>query len=515
MSTRFEPDELRELERRLTDGLEQIAPRPRARAGDRVRAEIAMTPQRRGLARWIALRVPQVAWTRMAAVAVVVVAAVGVGIGIGASGLLDAARSPQPSASFGATWRQVQLVPPETAATDLVSDGYAGPTRIVLVGQRAGPKEAGADSSPAAWYSDDGFTWHDSTINVVSSWLTIRGLSAVFPVGDRLYAIGGSTEPAPPAAPVFESTDGGATWNEVPGVDVPVVFQRVTAGGPGLVAVSVYNATVWTSADGQSWTAHTGEGGSSGTSEGLQAVAAHGSDLLAVGQVWHRSNSEITGLVMTSPDGEHWTRQTPPDGFVPHDVTWAAGAWLMTGYSGPPDGSRATASILRSTDGVTWSAVALPGLEETGQSSSMEAIAAGPDGIVAIGGSPSSVGPSFSVWTSADGLSWQLHTLPAGPIDSATGVVALVRPGQAIVAGNGYNANRDRLPAVWVSPASAPQPTPMVGGAEAGSCEGAGSIVERSAAVWYRDTAGWARLPGQPSFAAGAMFGLSLWIARR
>jgi hypothetical protein len=560
MSIRFDPEELRELEERLTERLESIAPTPRPSAGQRVRTELAATQQRRGPAAWLAAHPLTPAWPRYAAVAAVVVAALAVGIGIGSSGLFNAAHSPAPSPSgpaFGETWRQVDVVPPATHATDLVEDGYAGPTRTVLVGERGGPQEAGGDTTAAAWYTDDGITWHTSEINGVDPNLDVHGLTVVFGFADNLYAIG----PADPQSGQgsatsgsviveLESTDGGATWIQLTDVNPPAGFDGVMAAGPGLVAVSAASALVWSSTDGRTWIAHSTPNTARVAGESLYAVASHGDELIAVGQAWQTPSGDgISGIVMTSSDGVHWTRQTPPDGFAPRDVTWADGAWLMAGYRGGQDGGTPEAAILRSTDGLTWSPVDLAPAPGSDDGTQMVSITAGADGVVAIGGGGSSTGPSFSAWTSSDGASWELQALPDGPVGSGQAVTALVRSGQVIVAGNGWSASRDRLPAVWISPAAAPQPTPtasasselpaaniyqtwdradlpqgilrprgnphdvvafrgtliVVGGAETGSCNGVGCVVETSAAVWYRDTTGWVRLPDQSSFAAGAM----------
>ena len=134
MSTRFDPDELRDLEHRLTERLEGIAPRPRPAAAERVRAEIAMTSQRRGLGSWLRARLPEPAWTRIATVGGVAVVALVVGIAIGTSGVFHVGKSPEPSPSgpvssqppFGESWQQVSVEPADTPGDYVVEGGYAG-----------------------------------------------------------------------------------------------------------------------------------------------------------------------------------------------------------------------------------------------------------------------------------------------------------------------------------------------------------------------------------------------------
>ena len=103
MSTRFEPDELRELEQRVTERLESIAPRPRPTAGERVRTEIAATAQRGGPGAWLRARAPELAWSRVLAVGATAVVALALGIGIGRSVLTAGSHGPSaiPSAAIG------------------------------------------------------------------------------------------------------------------------------------------------------------------------------------------------------------------------------------------------------------------------------------------------------------------------------------------------------------------------------------------------------------------------------
>jgi hypothetical protein len=251
VSAHFEPDELRELEQRLTERLESIAPRPRPAAEARVRAEIVSTSQRHGLLPWLRIRARRFGWARIASVATVAVAAVAVGLGLASTGFFAVGKSPAPSPSgiasksFGRSWQQVPVDPSKGR---LVIGGFVGSDRSVLTGQMPATGLSVLGFGPAAWYSDDLTTWHRSSVIAAgTAAISVQDLGPIVQVGDRLvamgraYAVGESSGPAsPPRLSVpFISTDGGATWIQAT-EGTPATggwVLDVVAGGPGYVAV--------------------------------------------------------------------------------------------------------------------------------------------------------------------------------------------------------------------------------------------------------------------------------------
>ncbi len=486
MSTRFDPDELRELEHRLTERLEGIAPRPRAAAAERVRAEISMTTQRRGPVAWLRGRLPALAWTRMAAVAAVAVVALVVGIAIGTSGVFQVGKSPQPTASgpvsspppFGVVWQQVTIEPPDTRGDYVVQGGYAGPTRTVLVGQVAGPAaDSMGHTTPAAWYSDDDVTWHRSQVILAEQTdplvtPSIGDLSVVFAAGQHLYAFGEAVETGGPIngthywSAQFESADGGATWEELARGTPPTggFVRDVTIGGPGYVAVGDGGATlgenagvrIWTSTDGINWTAmgdpQTGQPrGLVLAVGGLRAVAEHDGTLMAVGTTLRQDGT--TGLLVTSTNGVDWRQLDLPQNVVLEDVTWADGTWIAGGLGFDSDlAGKVVPAIYRSLDdGGSWEVAPLRGLSGT----RVFSVAPGSIGMVAV-----SDGLQQPVaWTSGAGVTWVGHALSNGPFHGVQPALALTTPRGLLVAGNGRSANGDRLPVAWFSPTS-PNATP-------------------------------------------------------
>ncbi len=496
MSTRFDPDELRDLEHRLTERLEDIAPRPRAAAADRLRAEISVTQQRRGPVAWLRTRSPRVAWSRVAAVTAVAVAALAVGIGIGSSGILPVGKSPQPSPSgvvaspapFGEAWQQVTIEPADTPGDYVVEGGYAGETRTVLVGMIAGPAaQAAGHTTPAAWYSDDGVTWHRSEVVVADESaplvrLDVFDLNTVFPGPDRLYGFGTAVQTGGPVSGsenlsvLFESTDGGATWVQVTDASPPTggFVRDVAAGGPGYVAVGDrglpaeqgQGERIWTSVDGLDWhgLGDPADGQPRGlvlASGGLSAVAEHDGTLMAVGTTL--GDFPDTGAVLVSHDGTVWSPLDIPSGMVPRDVAWSASGWTIVGeigrqtQSGDVVTSVTAAAAWRSMDdGLTWRQVI-----DGGGGTPILSVNAGKEGLVAAGDGTRSA----YAYTSVDGEHWEEHRLAAGPLANESARLALVTGQGLLVAGNGRSPSAARLPLAWISevqPLRTPPPEPAV-----------------------------------------------------
>ncbi len=474
MSMHLDPDELRELEHRLTERLDAIAPRPRPVAAERVRTEISMTSQRRSPMAWLRGRLPEPSWSRIATVGGVAVVALVVGIAIGTSGVFHVGKSPEPSPSgpvsshppFGESWQQVSVEPADTPGDYVVEGGYAGATRTVLVGQVAGPAaETLGHTTPAAWYSDDDVTWHRSQIRLESlSPVEAYDISVVFPSASVLYGIGTGGVPMPEGGMAltsieYQSVDGGATWTQMTrGTSPAAVVRDVVAGGPGFLAVGDSGTAtnpqieIFTSTDGVTWSGlgdpPTGQPAGVDPGGTLAAVAEHDGTLMAVGL----RAAAGGGLVLTSRDGVSWQSLPVPHGMVARDVTWSSGAWIVVGSGpDPTDPPASVPSAWRSTDGRTWTQVPMDAQGATHAAS----VSGSGWGIVAAGDE----GQHAVAWTSGAGGTWQSHALDAGPFATPEARLALVTPRGLLVAGNGRSPSFARLPLAWFSPTS-PDATP-------------------------------------------------------
>ena len=146
-------------------------------------------------------------------------------------------------------------------------------------------------------------------------------------------------------------------------------IEAVAAGGPGLVAVgSEYapdategDTVVWTSPDGRNWSRASGANpdlGGPGDQQ-MSAVVAGGPGLVAVGGERVGDQGEGDAAVWTSPDGQDWTLVPDPDsvfgGFSRQDmrsVTLGGPGLVAVGTEFTDRGDRA--AVWTSSDGLAW-----------------------------------------------------------------------------------------------------------------------------------------------------------------
>jgi hypothetical protein len=120
-------------------------------------------------------------------------------------------------------------------------------------------------------------------------------------------------------------------------------------------------------------------------SDFLSGVAYGSGTFVAVGQ--DAANS--VGTILTSPDGITWTRTSPTSNAL-YGVTYANGIFVAVGYE---------ATILTSTDGITWASRASP------TSASLYGAAYGNGTFVV-------VGDGETILSSSDGVTWTVRTSP-------------------------------------------------------------------------------------------------------
>jgi hypothetical protein len=181
------------------------------------------------------------------------------------------------------------------------------------------------------------------------------------------------------------------------------------------------------------------------------ALAWSGGDLLG-GEVVLANNAGSRAGLWFSSDGTRYSRIDATDAIFEHavvnELVMTSAGILAVGASdrldpacdSPQNGCNTTTTIRlwTSTDGRTWQT--LPSSADFGRGS-IEAVAAGPLGIVAIGTvSPVTGDETNAAWFSADGNHWQAATLPLDAQDAFLhGAAAL--PGGFVLGGGGFPSN--------------------------------------------------------------------------
>ncbi len=156
----------------------------------------------------------------------------------------------------------------------------------------------------------------------------------------------------------------------------PAGFSRDSIYANGRFVVVTSTANVNTSVDGVNWTV---VANASGTSATLGGVAYGNGRFVLAG----------TNAILSSTNASTWIDHTPVGSFTLKAVAFGGGTFVAVGNSGV---------AYRSTDGLTWTAVAA-----TGTTTDLSSIAYG-------AGMFTAVGASGTVTTSPDGLTWTATT---------------------------------------------------------------------------------------------------------
>ncbi len=205
-----------------------------------------------------------------------------------------------------------------------------------------------------------------------------------------------------PGPSLWTSPDG-EDWSLVP-LEYVELFglenvEALAAGGPGLVAVGrkLSDARAWTGTpDASAWAASPGVLAEDARPFGL---APGGPGLVAVGRVgsYAAGVTTVTGVIWTSADGTEWARAAV-DGSLVTDAEiyavapWASGmvaagtAHLRETVPNQPLIAYSSAAAWTSQDGRSWSRALLPHVDEESRSSEAAAgVASFPGGLVAVG----------------------------------------------------------------------------------------------------------------------------------
>lgn len=305
-----------------------------------------------------------------------------------------------------------------------------------------------------SWHSPDGLDW------------TLTDLGE----GDGTFMNAVAVRPDSPTEPglivaVGRDDDDAAAWSSTDGLawrrvaspafsdPEPLRMTAVVATPGGFVAggsagpdIGRQDARLWVSPDGASWSAITPPGAADARVTG---IAVRGRLIVAVGM--RGTEREPAGsIAWTSRDGRTWSR-------APDDPSLATG--LMAGVTpgGPglvavgADADQRRAMVWTSSDGSAWRPISSPTFLNHGLKIRMTAVAAAPDGLIAVGNRL--FGTQFGtavVWTSPDGRTWSVA--PDIPVFGQGEMLALAAdPSRVVVVGT-VGAPDNYVPTVWVSP---------------------------------------------------------------
>ena len=202
--------------------------------------------------------------------------------------------------------------------------------------------------------------------------------------GSQYVAVGGDPDQRRPAL-VVSSLDG-KTWTNRP-VTAKGELRGLAWSGSVFVAVG-RSGLILTSSDGITWSPRTSPGGKLN----LHGVIWVGNQFIAVGgHVTGEFDSTGFGgcVVLTSPNGVTWTRQTTPTVPPLHSIAWSGSKFVAVGQ----------AAILTSLDGINW----------TKQSNPLPA----PETLLGVtwgGGRFVAVSSERHAMHSQDGVSWLIAT---------------------------------------------------------------------------------------------------------
>jgi hypothetical protein len=386
----------------------------------------------------------------------------------GSSTLAKAAPTAITSPEIGRDWAEAGVVDPGEGDPMATTPPYANPGSLGHPGAYQGGQADLLDVASGrlglfavgylareiraeAWSSADGLTWTRSGALGADASSLANGVA----VADTLVAVVGSSGRD---AAAWLSADGRA-WRAVESADfrdpgevristvVPWKDGFVAAGHVGSL-VGPIRAAFWVSDDGRTWRRVADSPGFA-DSRVADLTVADGT-LVAVGAAGDVKQA-TAAVTWRSTDAEHWERSGADDALdeaVMNSV--AAGPQGIVAVGSDVNSQRAVA--WRSDDGATWTrSPDAPSLENHGLRIEMRAVAWTPAGYVAGGhllfGTQY---PTAVVWTSPDGAAWTRANEPASFSQGKIQGIAAGGPG--VVAVGSFGSPDFSIPTVWVSP---------------------------------------------------------------
>lgn len=569
MSYRFEPDELRELEQRLSERLESIALRPGGTAADRVRTAIAATVQRTGLVPWLRARAPELAWPRVLAVSVTAAVALAIGIGIGRSGVLTSIHpsanptaaatklTPAPSesvlprvAGIYQIWERSNLPQPAGQAPGVPHDIVAFRGGLLVVGGAKTAACAGApcisETTSAVWRLEGG-GWQRLPDQ---AGLRAGAMTSAAATSDHLLVLGETT-----FSP--KGTGEGLLWPELwtstDGVtftarDAPAQFTAIAALSSGLTQFLAAAETdagpeIWSSSDGVAWQKDVDAKALGGG--WIQRIKSVAGQIVAVGSQTVESGPNgavgYQGVIWTSFAGQTWTRMasdTLTNSQI-NDVAALGSRMVAVGTTG----DLGFGLIWVSDDaGATWRRV-----DGAQVSTPIGAIQTTSHGLISVAGRSGS-----GLWVTSTGEAWDAVPQQAALSGEAgMGGIAVDPSTEDVYVVGSLGVGNQQRPVVWrsagprpssapsaspsaltvytsIERASIPDASPQTFGGEApqdvvafkggfvavggvvGTCCAGGYSPDTRATVWHSgDGRSWELLPPQSAFDHGQMLSVA------
>jgi hypothetical protein len=310
---------------------------------------------------------------------------------------------------------------------------------FLAVGVQQPPAVAIAVASP------DGRTWTPLPWDPGERTTAIAAAYA----GDRTVVVGSGPDGA--AAWVLQRTWTAASPDGLDGMPGATAMTAVVAGGDGFVAGGYRDdplhakasAAAWTSRDGLTWL---DEGPASVFAGGrIGGLAARGDIVVAVGTEGDPTYGPAAAWVRS---GGTWRRAAISDaGGAMHAVAATPDGFVAVGQNANDDGAR----VWTSNDGTTWTPLDdQPAFHALSGPIRMLSVAADAAGLAAGGWTSDAGNGSSAAWTSADGRTWQ--QVPWVPVFSGGEM-----PGIALTSGATLGVGRSGYPdnnqaAAWVAP---------------------------------------------------------------
>ncbi len=222
------------------------------------------------------------------------------------------------SSTDGVAWAMESLPGPAgDGATELLAAATRTNGGYLAAGYQ---QSAAAVRSATFWRSSNGVAWSRVPAPLPTGSSEVTGLAAG-PDGETVVAVGISGDERRGTAAVWQSMDGGGSWQAINGPSLAGGrMLAVVAGGPGFVAVGETTdqtgAVAWTSVDGSIWTQATPQPAlaNGGLQMVMTAVAAEGHGVVASG--WKTDAGNGSAVVWRSANGSAWTR-------FPQDATFS------------------------------------------------------------------------------------------------------------------------------------------------------------------------------------------------
>jgi photosystem II stability/assembly factor-like uncharacterized protein len=269
----------------------------------------------------------------------------------------------KPNSGTGGKWTEVKNSP-------------LGGSEIRAIAYGNGTFVAGGKDGKMA-YSADGVTWTPVSYSTFGSNDTINAIA----YGNGRFVAGGGG--------IATSTDG-KTWK-------PVTTNafNTTWGTGGIEAIAYGNGrfvaggslfNIATSTDGETWTAAT----SSLSLTGVETIAFGNNTFVAV--------SKANNMAYSTDNGASWTSKSLSEfgGFTEGALAFGKGTFVAGIYSSTA--SDRNASILTSTDGITWKR---EGTSPFGKDTRVDVIAYANNKFITVGGTSGTA-------TSTDGKTWKV-----------------------------------------------------------------------------------------------------------